>query len=206
MIIRRVFSFVVYLAIFCIFPHSSYSSVAYPQAEYDMDKLYSIIGKSLARLPLRSETNAPVALWSMGKVGYKTTVSMGAPIPYWNIHKQAITKDNVSNVNSYISKSPNIFVPVYQDQRLLGWVYVRVSGHRNPNYYPSHIGYLNLAHQWEKVNAKWGPTGANPHLVLDKASHDAYFTLPTKGSNNLTPVFDSNLKKPMKPKVLFGVK
>jgi hypothetical protein len=177
---------------------------AYPQNQYNTDKLYSVIGKSIAFLPIRPEYNAPVAMWSMGKVGYKTQIFMGQPIPYWNIHPSKINKQNVNNVNSYLTKSPNLFVPVYSDGNSLGWVYVEVSGTKNPQYKPSHIGYLNLANQWERINAYWTPKGANPHLVFDKENHQAYFTLPNRGSNNLTPVFNSKISAPIKTKKLFG--
>jgi len=174
--------------------------LVYPQAQYDTDRLYSVIAKSIARLPLRPEYGAPVALWSMGKVGYQTQVSMGEPIPYANLDRARINQQSVKNVNSYISPSSNLFVPVYQNQKLLGWVYVKVSGR---NYYPSHIGYLNLARQWNKVNAAWQSKGANPRLVLDRANHDAYFTIPSLGSDNLTPVFDGKPSKPLKPQQVF---
>lgn len=177
----------------------------YPPIQYNTDKLYSVIGRSIAGLPLRKENYAPVALWSMGKVGYQTQVSMGNPIPYSVLNKSHINKDTVNNINFYTSKSRNLFVPVYQDQNLLGWVYVRVSGSsRSPSYHPSHIGYLNLARQWERVNSVWGPKGANPRLVLDQKNHVAYFNIPTLGEGNLTPVFGSSISKPTKTKTLFS--
>lgn len=176
----------------------------YPQTQYNTDRLYSIIARSIAKLPLRKENYAPVALWSMGKVGYQTKVSIGSPIPYSVLSVSHVNKLTVNDVNLYTVKSRNFYVPVYQDEKLLGWVYIRVSGsHSNPNFYPSHIGYLNLAHQWEQVNAVWGPKGANPHLVLDERNHVAYFTIPTLKYGNLTPVFDSQLSKPIKTKALF---